>query len=230
MRGGQYLHNQIQTLKGQVASLQARADASDQKLEILLAYISPASRPGEGPQVENISILTPEEVATIVTQLGSGSTDYRKHQEKTINLHTGKIVTIDAVGRVCCYASHQDRQLAIQQRSRSQSSQANQPPQAPQQTDDDAAAVVTVATTAAAAPCSGETIINYQPGPSWESQRTQANQPPQAPQPTAAIMTVATAVATTAPHGVETIHHWQGQSWGVPSTQGPWSSWNSSWN
>ena len=85
MRGGQHLQNQITALKGQVASLQARADASDQKLEILLAYISPASRPGEGPQVENISILTPEEVATIVTQLGSGSTDYRKHQEKTIN-------------------------------------------------------------------------------------------------------------------------------------------------
>ena len=228
MRGGPYLQQQIGVLKGQVAALQARADITDQKIGILLAYISPASRLGEGPQaVENVSILTPEETAMIVTQLGTGSSDYRKYQEKTINLPSGKIVAIDAVGRICCYASQEDRQLAIKQRSQSQSSQANQPPRAPQQTDAAGGTAAATAVVAAAMPLSGEMTTNYWQGPSWESQSSQANQPPHARQQTGA-MTVATA-APPSPSG-QTIDHWQGTSWGAPSTQDPWPSWNSSWN
>jgi hypothetical protein len=140
--------------QAQVASLEHRMVQMEKRVDLLLAYISPADEASS--QVENIGILTPEEATSLIRQLGVGSQDYRKHQTSTMMLPSGKVIIIDAAGRTRCYATRQDMVMA-EERSQSQSQRP-----------------CTNQTSPAAPPGSGEQRADYWHPPSWQAPSNQS--------------------------------------------------------
>ena len=105
------------SLQAHIAALERRVGTLEKQIEVLVA----SKRVNEAGKVENSSILTPEETMAMYTQLGNGSQDCRKHQEKTIHLPSGKIVHKDEAGVVRCYPSWDNMQDAIKRQESQQS-------------------------------------------------------------------------------------------------------------
>lgn len=105
------------SLQAHIAALERRIVTLEKQMEVLVD----SKHANEAGKVENSSLLTPEEIVAMYTQLGNGSQDCRKHQEKTIRLPSGKIIHKNEAGVVRCYPSWDNMQDAIKRQESQQS-------------------------------------------------------------------------------------------------------------
>lgn len=106
------------SLQAHIAALERRIGTLEKQMEVLVS----SKHVNEAGEVKDSSILTPEETMAMYMQLGNGSQDSRKNQNKVITLPSGKVIHKDEAGVVNCYPTWANMQAALKRQEESQQS------------------------------------------------------------------------------------------------------------